>query len=141
MSSTTNKGAQAGAATANASPTGGALSLTEQAVRFTNSEVLNPPKQGDISFVQPFAKQITVMALEDGRSFLQGAEQILLVAIAKALSELLGDASGLANAGNLQGPRPGASRALEAAERMLTILPQFHASLAETALKFTEDPS
>jgi hypothetical protein len=119
---------------------GSALTPSEQAVRFINSEVLNPPDQGTISFVKPFAEQVAVMALEDGRSFLQGLEQVLLVAIAKALEQLL--AGGAAPAKAPVGPPadpdalPPANHALQAAERMLqTTLPKFYSSLADTVVR------
>lgn len=71
----------------------------EQSVQFINGEVLSPPKQDSISFVKPYAEQTVVMALEDARSFLQGAEQIVLAALGKALANYLktGSAVGGAN--------------------------------------------
>jgi hypothetical protein len=62
----------------------------EESVSFINGEVLDPPTQGKISFVGPYAEQTLVMALEDARSFLQGAEQIVLIALAKALAKAVG---------------------------------------------------
>jgi hypothetical protein len=67
---------------------------SEKSVAFLNSEVLNPGEQSDISFVKPFYEQTLVMALEDARSFVQGAEQILLVALAKALEKYLSGGAG-----------------------------------------------
>lgn len=64
----------------------------EESVSFINGEVLDPPTQGKISFVGPYADQTLVMALEDARSFLQGAEQIVLIALAKALAKAVGTA-------------------------------------------------
>jgi hypothetical protein len=116
-----------------------ALTPSEQSVRFINSEVLAPPEQGSISFVKPFAEQVAVMALEDGRSFLQGMEQILLVAIAKALEKLLSGGAAppevLAVSGSDPGPLSSVNQALQAAERLLKTLPQFQASLADTVLR------
>jgi hypothetical protein len=114
------------------------LTPGEQAVRFVNSEVLDPPSQGSISFTKPYAEQVAVMAFEDGRSFLQGLEQILLVAIAKGLEKLLSGGGGAAASGPSQHnavSQPNVSQALQAAERMLTVLPQFHATLAETVTR------
>lgn len=65
---------------------------SEKTVQFINAEVLDPPAQGDISFVAPFYQQTLVMALEDARSFVQGAEQILLVAMAKLLNKVIASA-------------------------------------------------
>ena len=61
----------------------------EKSVQFINAEVLAPPKQDSISFVKPYVEQTLAMALEDARSFLQGAEQILLIALAKELEKLI----------------------------------------------------
>ena len=110
---------------------------SKKVVQFINSEVLNPPKQGDLSFVKPFADQVGVMALEDARSFLQGVEQVLLVFIAKALEKVLAE---------VPAPKPmapqtsdisskSAGEHLAAAESLLTVLPRFYESLAGTAMK------
>ncbi len=64
---------------------------SEKSVHFINGEVLDPPEQGKLSFVGPYFDQSLAMAVEDARSFVQGAEQILLVALAKALAKALGD--------------------------------------------------
>lgn len=117
----------------------GDLTPSEQAVRFINTEVLRPPEQGSISFVKPFAEQVAVMALEDGRSFLQGLEQVLLVAIAKALEQMLtgGAAPDKAAFGRVAeaGTPPQPDQALAAAERLLqTIIPKFYSSLAQTVV-------
>lgn len=61
----------------------------EKSVQFINAEVLDPPAQGKMSFAGPYIDQTLAMALEDARSFLQGAEQILLVAMARALNNYL----------------------------------------------------
>jgi len=99
---------------------------SEKSVAFINAEVLDPPEQGSISFVRPFYEQTLVMALEDARSFLQGAEQILLVALAKALEKYL--------SGGAVAP-PEAAPGLEAIESMMGKLANFHATIAETATK------
>lgn len=66
----------------------------EKSVQFINSEVLAPPTQDSIDFVKPYVDQTLAMALEDARSFLQGVEQILLVAIAKELAKLTAGPAG-----------------------------------------------
>ena len=61
----------------------------EKTVQFINAEVLAPPKQDSISFTKPYIDQSLAMAVEDARSFVQGAEQILLIALAKELEKLV----------------------------------------------------
>ena len=73
----------------------------EKSVQFINAEVLAPPKQDSISFVKPYVEQTLAMALEDARSFLQGAEQILLVALAKELEKLISGGAGAVDPGLL----------------------------------------
>lgn len=117
----------------------GALTPAERSVRFINTEVLDPPKQGSISFVKPFADQVVVMALEDGRSFLQGVEQILLIFIAEVLKKLL--ASGAPAADVAAAPVPGPGESLQAAQTLLRELGSFHASLADTAVRVRKELS
>jgi hypothetical protein len=108
----------------NSSPT--PSTPAEKSVAFINAEVLDPPAQGSISFVGPFYQQTLVMALEDARSFLQGAEQILLIALAKALEKYL---SGGAVVAADSEPN------LKPIENMMGSLANFHATMAETAFK------
>ena len=135
---------------------------SEKSVQFINAEVLAPPKQDSISFVKPYVEQTLAMALEDARSFLQGAEQILLVALAKELEKLISGGAGavdpalianLQSAAGDQGvgeadakrdktarpstPGPGAAPhpvGLKAIESVMASLSAFHASIADTAL-------
>ncbi len=64
-----------------------ANTLAEETVQFINAEVLDPPEQGNINFVGPYVAQVGAMALEDARSFLQGAEQIILAFLGKLAAE------------------------------------------------------
>jgi hypothetical protein len=126
----------------------------EKTVQFINAEVLDPPSQGSISFVGPFLDQSLAMAVEDARSFVQGAEQILLVALAKALEKYLSgglgegvatspgmtaEAAGLsprtppAGGGTIPGQK--GMPAVDAIHGVLASLSRFHGEMAETALK------
>jgi hypothetical protein len=100
----------------------------ERSVQFINAEVLDPPAQGSVSFVGPYIDQTLAMALEDARSFVQGAEQILLVALAKALAKMLSGAG----AADVQAMHPPDAE-LKAIQSVLASLSTFHASVAETA--------
>ncbi len=131
----------------------------EKSVHFINAEVLDPPAQGGISFVGPYLDQTLAMAAEDARSFVQGAEQILLVALAKALAMALGEggaveaqsgvtsstpdqgASGPETPANQSTPPPVAAQTtgLTAIQGMMVSLSTFHASMAETAHRFRVD--
>lgn len=73
------------------------LAQVEQAVRFTNAEVLAPTK-GLPSTIMPtgmdvganaLAEQAGAMMIEDMRTYLQATEMVLVPATAKALSETL----------------------------------------------------
>jgi hypothetical protein len=126
----------------------------EKTVQFINAEVLDPPTQGSISFVGPFLDQSLAMAVEDARSFVQGAEQILLVALAKALEKYLsgGLDEGVATASGTTAAAAGLSPltppagggtipgqtgmpAVDAIHGVLASLSSFHGAMAETALK------
>jgi hypothetical protein len=140
------------------SPAGGGGSdpqtKAEKSVHFINAEVLDPPAQGDLSFVGPYLDQTLAMAAEDARSFVQGAEQILLIALAKALKmALAGGAEVAVQAGEAGSPaRLDASapahptpsvevgtNGLAAIQGMMASLSTFHASMAETALSVRRD--
>ncbi len=119
----------------------------EKSVQFINAEVLDPPAQGDITFVGPFYQQTLVMALEDARSFVQGAEQILLIALAKVLEKYINPVGAQVNAAD---PKPALADApapashttpapdagLKAIESAMASLSSFHASMAETTHRF-----
>lgn len=73
------------------------LAMMEEAVQFTNAAVLDPTS-GLSGTILPtgmqvganaLAEQAGAMMIEDMRSFLQGAEMILLPAIARALNQTL----------------------------------------------------
>lgn len=73
------------------------LAQVEQAVKFTNAEVL-APTQGLPSSIMPtgmdvganaLAEQAGAMMIEDMRAYLQSTEMVLVPATAKALSEAL----------------------------------------------------
>ncbi|MDJ0826702.1 MAG: hypothetical protein QNJ16_14470 [Rhodobacter sp.] len=87
----------------------------EETVQFINAEVLDPPKQGKVTFMGPYVAQVGAMALEDARAFLQGAEQILLAALAKALAEMLGSDGGTGQTGGPGGTDVVTKPALDAA--------------------------
>ncbi|SMX43113.1 hypothetical protein [Actibacterium lipolyticum] len=135
-------------------PTNGpdAQTDTEKSVKFINAEVLDPGTQQTVSFVKPFYEQTLVMALEDARSFVQGAEQILLVALAKALEKAISGGASLpetpAPLGSpTHGPsvddtlaqQPPSDVGLKAVESAMTSLANFHSTIAETAHKFNGD--
>lgn len=120
----------------------------EKTVQFINAEVLDPPTQGSISFVGPYLDQTLAMAVEDARSFVQGAEQILLVALAKALEKALsgGAAPPLAAVSAEAAPAavfpvatPAPDAGLKAIEGFLASLSNFHGAMAETAHKHRMD--
>ncbi|MEE9453004.1 MAG: hypothetical protein V3V13_01305 [Paracoccaceae bacterium] len=136
----------------------------EKSVQFINAEVLDPPKQGSISFVKPFYEQTLVMALEDARSFVQGAEQILLVALAKALEKAISGGAGapevnisslpmaddLATGSVLQNSSQPQSQqippsatvndtALKSIESVMASLASFHSTIVETTHKYKGD--
>jgi hypothetical protein len=121
-SDTPDQDAQSSAAAPDRSLLATGLTLSEQSVQFINAEVLDPPEQGSISFVKPFADQVAVMALEDGRSFLQGVEQVLVVVIAKAFEKVLAN-------------DPAGATAIAAAEGLMVGLPAYLSSLADAAVK------
>jgi len=73
------------------------LAQVEQAVKFTNTEVL-APTQGLPNSIMPtgmdvganaLAEQAGAMMIEDMRTYLQSTEMVLVPATAKALSEAL----------------------------------------------------
>jgi hypothetical protein len=101
------------------------LTPSEESVQFINAEVLDPPTQGNLSFVKPFADQVAVMVLEDGRSFLQGVEQVLVVTIAKAFEKILAD-------------NPTGAVALGEAQGLMAALPVYLTALADAAVKVRE---
>ena len=131
----------------------------EKSVHFINAEVLDPPVQGNISFVGPYLDQTLAMAAEDARSFVQGAEQILLVALAKALAMALGEGGALEAPSGATSPLPDDDQSgpeapagqpapssgtaqttgLTAIQGMMASLTTFHASMAETAHRFRVD--
>lgn len=65
---------------------------SEQAVQFINQEVLNQTVTPITGMSKPLVDQAAAMMVQDMQSFLQGNEQILTVATAKALAYSL-DAS------------------------------------------------
>ena len=93
----------------------------EESVQFINGEVLNPPAQGDLEFAKPMAAQVAVMMSEDARSFIQGTEQVLVVAIARALDQML-ETDGAEGA-----------TTLAACENLMTLLPTFATDMATAA--------
>ncbi|MCX8508031.1 MAG: hypothetical protein ORN49_03985 [Rhodobacteraceae bacterium] len=116
----------------------------DKSVQFINAEVLDPPKQGSLNFVGPYVDQTLAMALEDARSFLQGAEQILLVVLAKVAEKYLGGGSappvalGSDTAADAPAPvaGPGPEAGFKAFESVLGSLASYHSAMAETAHKY-----
>ncbi len=94
----------------------------EQSVRFINSEVLDPPQTGELSFVKPYADQVAAMMLEDARSFMQGSEQVMVIALARSLELILKK-------------DPAGAAGLAAVESLMQKVPQFGADVATTTGK------
>jgi hypothetical protein len=78
------------------------MAMVQDAVRFTNSEVLDPTANlsGTIRSTgmnvgaNALAEQAGAMMIEDVRSFLQSMEMIMVPAAARALSETLANEAG-----------------------------------------------
>jgi hypothetical protein len=104
------------------------LAMMEEAVQFTNSAVLDPT--GGLSGTilptgmqvgaNALAEQAGAMMIEDMRSFLQGAEMILLPAIARALDQTLRD-------------EPAGAAALSQIETVMASLSSFSQAIIATA--------
>lgn len=65
------------------------LQNSEAAVSFINQEVLQPNGTPIKGTAKPMADQSAAMLIEDMRSFMQGNEQVMSIAIAKATKMLL----------------------------------------------------
>lgn len=66
-----------------------AATVTEQEVEFINAEVLQPTVTPITGMAKPMADQAAAMMIQDMQSFLQGNEQVLTIAIAKAAALML----------------------------------------------------
>lgn len=102
-----------------------ATTAMEHTVQFVNQEVLNATITPMNGMAKPMVNQAAAMMVQDVQTFLQGNEQILTVAIAKAISYTLDSsdpakqAAGTATIGIITG--------------LLTSLNEFSASVGETA--------
>ncbi len=94
----------------------------EQSVKFINAEVLDPPEVGKLSFVKPYADQVAAMMLEDARSFMQGSEQVMVIALARSLELILKK-------------DPAGAAGLAAVESLMEKVPKFGADFATTTGK------
>jgi hypothetical protein len=88
-------GAAASAAGGAPAAAGTGLAVVEQAVAFTNAQVLapgagvagSPPKGGLEVGALALAEQALAMMVQDLRGFLQGMELVVIAAVAKAVTE------------------------------------------------------
>lgn len=64
-------------------------SSVDQEVEFINKEVLQPVVTPITGLAKPMADQAAAMMIQDMQSFLQGTEQVLTIAIAKAAALML----------------------------------------------------
>lgn len=119
---------------AGAAPTTG-LSVVEQAVAFTNAQVLDPtaglsgsPKSAGMDVGgKALADQAVGMMVQDLRGFVQSMEMILVVAAAKAIEKMLG------------GPEGGAAAATHVTALMRE-LPAFAAGMSALGNSLRENP-
>lgn len=70
-----------------------AVTVTEQEVEFINAQVLQPEVTPITGMAKPLADQAAAMMIQDMQSFLQGNEQVLTIAIAKAAAMMLNEAT------------------------------------------------
>ena len=90
--SITNFGSSNHSASQNSNSTASlGLQQAEDAVTFIQQKVLNPSGPSNLNFAKPIADQAAAMMVQDLRSFLQGTEQILMVALAKAAALTLAE--------------------------------------------------
>lgn len=82
---------------------------------------------GQPSLAKPLADQAAAMMVQDMRSFLQGTEQILTIAIAKALAEVV------------QSDGARGTTALETCKKFLKDLPDFAKGIGSAASEITND--
>lgn len=75
-------------------------SRAEESVKFINKEVLNPSVTPIEGTAKPLADQAAAMMIQDARTFLQGNEQVLTVAIAKATQMALNPTPNISKVGN-----------------------------------------
>ena len=66
-----------------------ASTKSEKSVAWINGEVLDPPTPNPPAFIRPYADQIAAMMVEDARTFMQGTEQVLVIAISRALNQII----------------------------------------------------
>ncbi len=107
--------------------TSSGLQVVEETVKFVNGEVLAPPKTDLMNMAKPIADQAAAMMIQDMRGFLQGTEQILTVAIARALNQIL-ESDGLIG-----------TTALNKCEELMTKLPVFASEISESAIQITKE--
>jgi hypothetical protein len=104
-----------------------ASTKSEKSVAWINGEVLDPPAESPPNFSRPYADQIAAMMVEDARAFMQGTEQVLVIAISRALAQII-ETNG--NKGTV---------ALQKCEELMEKLPTFGTSVAATAKTVLED--
>ncbi len=99
----------------------------EEGVTFINEQVLRPKAEPMSGTAKPLADQAAAMIDQDMRSFLQGTEQVLTIAIAKALAKIT-ETDGAEGA-----------KALEQCERLLTKLPKFASKIGKSAAAISKE--
>ncbi|MFV0302507.1 MAG: hypothetical protein ACK5IP_16835 [Paracoccus sp. (in: a-proteobacteria)] len=92
-------------------------SVAGQNVEWLNGQVLAPAKSAPPDFSAPYADQVAAMLLEDMRAYLQGTEQVLVVATARSLDLILQD-------------NPAGEQGLKAVGTMMKELPSYAGAIA-----------
>lgn len=100
------------------------LQASVNSIDFINKEVLQNGSVGLNGTAKPMADQAAAMMLEDMRSFLQGSEQIMTIALGKATAMALSPDPATAEAGN---------KALTSITGVLNTLPTFASSIGQSA--------
>ena len=97
-------------------------------VVFINNQVLKPDAKPMSGIAKPMADQAAAMMIQDMRSFLQGTEQVLTIAIARALNKVV------------ETDGADGSKALAICEELLTKkLPEFATAIGDSATKISKD--
>ncbi len=104
------------------------LAQVQEAVQFTNEQVLQPDVKPMGATAKVVADQAAAMMLQDVRSYLQSNEQVLTIATAKAIAMIMSQ--------NPQEQQAG-TKALEAIAQVQTSLPVFASAITTTAVEIT----
>lgn len=101
--------------------------VSKDSTKFINEQVLKPSSEPLTGTAKPLADQAAAMMLQDVRGFLQGTEQLLTIAIAKALADI-------EKTNGLKG-----TVALEKCESLMKTLPTFASDVNKSAVGISKE--